>query len=157
MSYTIVDLLEKLIALEQAACGMYRGLAQQAENRNTRLGTTARVLAKEEERHVEFYRNLRQEASKFEDINIGFDIYDKASSLINQFKKRIAVPRLEDSKALVKFAIEFEKENIALLLDIQGRMVKNEGDVLNTVYMAISDLIAEESKHVKSLEVFLKS
>lgn len=158
MAYTIIDLLDKLIALEQAACKMYKDIAALDNKKTPAFKTIINVFIKEEKRHIAYYQNLKNEASNFEDIVIDFDIYDKAYSLVNEFRNRIAIPSgVETVKELLRFALDFEKRNVALLLDIQGRLVKSKEDREKASYKILSDLISEEEKHVKNLELFVKN
>lgn len=157
MVYTIVDLIAKLIAIEQNACKMYKNIAFMENGDRSSFKTVAKVLAKEEERHVEFYHKLMKKAAEFPDIEIDFELYDKASSLIQEFKKRIIMPADLDTGNIIAFALEFEKQNAALLIDIRGRLFKKSEDTESTIYMALTDLIIEEEKHVKNLKCFVKS
>jgi len=91
-----------------------------------------------------------------EDIEIDFDIYDKAYSLMNEFKKRIFTPQISSVPELLMFAYEFEKSNTALLLDIRGRMVRDSKDSVNFNYLTITEIILEEQKHSNAIAMFLK-
>lgn len=68
------------------------------------------MLAKEEERHVKFYSKLKEEAKNQPNIEIDFDIYDKASKLLQEFKSRIIMPNATNVQDLLKFAVNFEKK-----------------------------------------------
>lgn len=155
MSYTIVDLLKKLEALEENAFSMYKELASLEEGYDIKLRTVARILASEEERHIALYRKLIGQAEKEPETTIDFSIYDKASSLVDSFKKRIVKPKVKSVKELVQFSVEFERENVALLIDIRGRMVRKEEDSVTFNYLTLTELIMEEQKHVETLNVFL--
>lgn len=156
MSYNIVDLLKKLETLEENALQMYRDMASMKESQDVRLRTAAKILASEEERHVSLYRKLIEQAEQQPETEIDFFIYDKASSLVEGFRKRIVKPRIETVKELIRFAVEFEKENAALLIDIRGRMVKKEEDTINFNYLTLTELILEEQKHIDMLKGFVK-
>lgn len=157
MSYTILDLLEKLAVIEENACTIYKNIAALDGSKPIQFKSAARVLAKEEERHAEKYRKLVVKAAKYDSIDIDFGIYDKASALVRSFKSRLVRPEVNEVQELLRFALNFEKENIALLLDIQGRLVKEESDTDRMSYRILSELIEEEKKHVKNLENFVKS
>lgn len=156
MAYTIVDLLAKLVSIEQNACNMYKNMAFMDTGSFPAFKTVANILAIEEERHVIVYKKLMDEAGSFSDIELDLSLYDKASELIQEFKKRIAIPVAIDNKSIIEFALEFEKKNLALLLDVRGRWVRKPEDAEGTVYMTLTDLIIEEEKHVKNLEPFCK-
>lgn len=154
MGYSIVDLLDNLIVIEQNTCRMYRYIASSDSSAANSLKTVAMVLAKEEERHIAFYQNIKKEVSLHKDIEIDFDIYDKASSLVLEFKKFIAKPQAKNAEELVQYALNMERENVALLLNVQGRLVRKPDDRDTMSYLALSDLITEEQKHINNLQVF---
>lgn len=156
MSYTIVDLLKKLEKIEENAFNLYHSLASVEGKENIKFRTVVRILAGEEERHVKLYRKLIEQAERQPETEIDFSIYDKASSLVEEFKGRIVKPQVNSIQEIVKFALNFERENAALLIDIRGRMVKKEDDSVNFNYLTLTELIVEEQKHADALKLFLK-
>ena len=156
MAYNIVDLLGKLKTLEENAFHMYSSMASAEGCPDIRLCTAAKVLAKEEERHTRFYRRLIEQAEQQPETEIDFSIYDKASSLVEGFRKMIVKPQVTSVQELIQFAVEFEKDNVALLIDIRGRMVKREEDHIDFNYLTLTELILEEQKHVDMLKGFIK-
>lgn len=154
MGYNIFDLLDKLVLIEKKAIDMYKQIAK-TKNASSSLKTVALVLAKEEERHVESYNAIKQSLKGKELDEIDFDVYDKVSSLVNQFQSRIILPDTSDVKELLLFALEFESQNLALLLDIQGRMVKNKEDVERVSYKVLEGLLEDEKKHINNLKAFV--
>lgn len=156
MAYTILDLIDKLIMIEQSACNMYKSIAKINSSEIPKFKAIANILALEEERHAEYYTQIRNEAADFADIELDFDLYDRASEMINEFRKRIKLPAEVDIKGILEFALAFEKQNAALLIDIKGRLFKKSEDSQSTISMALTDLIIEEEKHVKNLMVVLK-
>ena len=113
MGYNIFDILDKLIILEEKAIKMYRQIAK-AKDVSPSLKTVALVLAKEEEKHIESYNVLMENLKDKELDEIYFDIYDKVSSLLNEFQNRIVMPEASDVKSLLSFALELESQNLAL-------------------------------------------
>ena len=156
MSYTLVDLLEKLIIIEKNACKLYRNIASLSDVKSTKYKSAAVVLAKEEERHVTFYERIKESIEKQEKIEIDFNTYDKASTLIFEFEKRMSKAYVDSVEDLVKFAYNFERENVALLLSIQGRFVGKKFETDSLSYSTFTKLIEEERKHVKNIEAFMK-
>jgi rubrerythrin len=156
MAYTLVDLLEKLRAIEECAAKMYEEIANNCSKKNKKISIAAKVLLAEEMRHVGYYSEMIKDSKGHEDIEIDFDIYDKAYSLMNEFRNRIYTPQVSSVAELITFASEFEKSNIALLLDIRGRMVRDSSDSTNFNYLAITEIILEEQKHSDALSSFIK-
>ena len=153
--YTLHDIIEKLILIEQDGMKMYFNMADKTKNSNIMLSVMAKTLANEESKHIEYYENLKNEIKDEENIEIDFFLYDKVARLLYEFRKKVVTPELEDVHELIKYALEFEKENVALLLDIQGRLVLKLQDSLRVRYEVISKMIQEEREHEKSLEAYL--
>ncbi|HYE10992.1 MAG TPA: hypothetical protein VEF53_12500, partial [Patescibacteria group bacterium] len=119
MAYTIIDLIDKFILIEQSGYEMFMKMAAD-EGAEERVKTLARVFAKEEERHVETYVNLRKEIAAVADIEIDLRIYDRVTKFIYEFiNNNKAVSNL-DIKGMLEFCLEFEKENLALVISVQG-------------------------------------
>lgn len=156
MAYTLVDLLEKLRAIEECAAKMYEEIANNCSKKDKKISIAAKVLMAEELRHVEYYGKVIADSQNHENIEIDFDIYDKAYSLMNEFKKRIYTPQISSVPELLLFAYEFENSNAALLLDIKGRMVRDNNGSLNFNYLAITEIILEEQKHSNAIAMFMK-
>jgi rubrerythrin len=155
MGYTILDLIEKMILIEEKVCSMYREMALFLKHSGMKV--VCEVLAREEERHIQYYKVFKGQLLQEDVVEIDFYIYDKVSFLLDSFKYRLEKPKAENTLELIKFALELEKENLALLLDIQGRLVQKEADTKTITYRALNDIIEEERSHVGNLEKFLKN
>lgn len=158
MSYTLVDILEKLRDLEKGAAKMYEEIAHNCSKKDKKISIAAKVLRTEELRHIEYYGKLIEEAKnqKEVDIDIDFDIYDKAYSLMNEFKTRLFTPNISSVSELIEFAYDFENANTALLLDIRGRLVRDINESTNYNYLALTEILLEEQKHAESISLFKK-
>lgn len=155
MGYSILDLIDKFIDIEKKGFEMYNEIEKSSSD-SIRIKSISKILAKEEKRHIKFFKDLKNTIEEFDNIDeIDFLTYDKAAFLINKFKNNIAPKNFNDSKEIVNFALEFERENLALLIDVQGRIVKDEDDINTTTYNALSKIIEEERKHVDNLLPFI--
>lgn len=154
--YTVYDIIEKLILIEQDGMKMYAGLADRIKHSNPMLSIVAKAFAKEEARHVQYYKNLKKEIEK-EEVEIDFYLYDKVAKLLYEFRERIILPELQDVQGLIRYALEFERKNIGLLLDIQGRLIQDLQDASRARYDIISRIIEEEREHEKRLEAYIAS
>lgn len=153
--YTLDDIIEKLILIEQDAMKMYIRIADKAKNSNIMLNAMAKTLANDESKHTYYYESLKNDIKEEENIQIDVFLYDKVAKLLYEFRNNIIKREFEDVHELIKYALEFEKENIALLLYIQGRLVINIQDASKASYRVISKLIEEEREHERELEVYL--
>lgn len=152
--YNICDVIEILILIEKDSKKMYSIIADKSQN-YIMLNAMAKTLANEEAKHIKFYENLKNNLKDEENIEIDVFLYDKVSKLLYEFRNNIIERKFQDVQELIKYALEFETENITLLLDIQGRLVLNLKDVYTESYEVISKLIKEEKEHEKELEAYL--
>lgn len=152
--YTICDVIEKLILIEKDSKKMYAGMADKSK-KYIMLNAMAKTLADEESKHINLYESLKIDLKDEENIEIDVFLYDKVAKLLHEFRSNMIEREFQDIQELVKYALEFEKKNIALLLDIQGKLVLNLQDTSKVSYIMISKLIEEEKKHEEELEVYL--
>ncbi len=153
MGYTVVDLLDKFISIEQAGYELYMKIANEAAVPE-RVKVIARVFALEENRHVEIYKNLKERVKDDSDIVIDFSVYDRASKLISDIASFTRYFSFKDTSELIYFCLNFEEENLALLIIIQGILIQSKDDEKTTKYKVLTELIQEEQKHVQDVSVF---
>lgn len=155
MAYTIIDLIDKFILIEQSGYEMFMKMAA-GEDTQERTKTLCRVFANEEKRHIEIYKQLKEDIAGESDIEIDFRIYDKVTKFIYEFinnNKSVGNP---DIKGMLEFCLEFEKENLALAMSVQGVFVNEKTGTDSKIYNVLGEIIGEEEKHIKNIEVFLK-
>ena len=153
MLYTIIDILDKIIGVEEKGREIYLQLAEESKD-NVKLASVARILALEEQRHIEIYTNMKK---KYQDAapSIEFDVYDRVSKLIIDFFKTSYKLDSQNVNELLKAALSFENENLALIIAIRDFVGANGINGENTVYEILSSIIDEEQKHVSNLELFV--
>ncbi len=154
MSYTIVDLLDRFISIEQSGYKMFMDITTM-KGVQEKVKTMARIFAIEEKKHIEVYQNLKTKLEKEPEIEVDFFIYDKASTIIFQYTKINRTVETESPQKLLEDCLAFEKDNLALLLSIKGVFIKSKADTNSPNYKVISQIIAEEQKHVRSIEAFI--
>lgn len=154
MAYTIIDLLDKFILIENTGYEMFMNISK-SESLDEKIKMLARIFANEEKKHIEIYKNLKEEIKNENNIDIDFAIYDKASKMAFQFLNNNRIADLKDRKDILELSLNFEKENLALVLSIQGLLVKDQKDANTEKYRALDEIIREEQKHIKNIEAFL--
>lgn len=157
MAYTIFDLIEKLIDIEKDALEIYKKIEKKSKNKSQVISIVARAIEKEEQKHIKYYEKLKSDLNEELNESIDFYLYDRVAKLLFEFRSRIQLPEIDNVQDLIKYSLEFEKNNIGLLLDIQGRLLEKIDDVNNNVYKVISTIIEEEKKHEKMFEQLLIS
>lgn len=158
MPYTIKDILDKLIEMENGMHKVYLDIADMNNDDFSSLKILCKVMSKEEKKHAEYFEKLKDSIGEEGtlDLTIDIDSYDKISQAIYQFKNNINIPSFEKVNELVGFLINFEKENLALLVNIRGNLIKKSEDAEKESYRILSILINEEANHVKSLAPYYK-
>lgn len=154
MGYTILDILDKLIQVEINIKNVYLEVAKITKFR--RVNIVARILSKDKERHIEYYKEIREENSFELEEDIPFDIYDKISFLVNQFKTRIRIENFNTLDELLDYALDYEEMNKALLIDMQGRLLRKKEDNNTVAYKVLLEIIRERQKHINNIQNFIK-
>ena len=152
--YTVLDLIEKLIIIEEKGYEIYR-LISLMEDIDTNIKVVARILASEEKRHAQIYKNLKTKVQQDEVPPIDFGIYDQASNLISSFRYPIS-GHIKDIDQLLRFALDFEEQSVSLVLSIQGLLIRESGDSGTVTYDVLSEIVKEEKKHIENIERFLR-
>jgi len=109
-------------------------------------------LVKESDKTIEYYKKLLNEINDMEFEEIDFSIYDKMSSLISDFNNRINIAEVKNVREFLIFSLEMEKAVYSLLMDVQGRYVKNASDIHTNTYRFLSEIISNKAGHIKMLE-----
>lgn len=151
--YTIIDLLDKLITIEQKGYEMYR-LISLMDDIDNNIKLVAKILAKEEQRHGNIYKDLKTEMQKIDLPMIDFSVYDKASNLISSFRYPSS-GHISSVEELLRFALNFEEQGISLVMSIQGLLIRETGDSSSITYNVLTQIIEEERKHIENIERFL--
>lgn len=151
MSYTIKDVLGKLIDIEKEMSKLYFNISNTDIKNYDTFKILCKVMAKEEGRHVAYFEQMKNSITDEDNVEIDIFTYDKISQDIAQFKSKIDIPNLKSIKELIDFMVNFEKENAALLINLRGKLVKNSNDTEKDSYKILTTLIEEENKHIKSL------
>lgn len=156
MNYTIKDVLDKLIEIEINMSSIYEHISNlQFDEEYINLKILAKVMCNEEKRHADYFKQIKNDISVDENIEIDFLTYDKISALIYEFVNKIHEFNKYSVKEFLKDIFNFEKENVALLIYIKGKIAKTSLSVNSINYKVLSKLIDEENKHVKNIGKYL--
>ncbi|AKN30662.1 hypothetical protein Ccar_07390 [Clostridium carboxidivorans P7] len=156
MNYTIKDVLDKLIEIEINMSSIYEHISNlQFDEKYMNLKVLAKVMCNEERRHAAYFKQIKNDISADENIEIDFLTYDKISTLIYEFANKIHEFNKYSVKEFLKDIFNFEKENVALLIYIKGKIAKTSLSVNSTNYKILSQLIDEENEHVKNIGKYL--
>jgi len=148
MAYTMADLLDKLIFIEEKGYEMFMNIAE-THSSNEKVRTLVKVFANEEKRHAAIYEALRDNIKNSPTRPLDVALYDKAVKFIYEFSKAERKPRMENIQDVLEYCLDFEKENLALVTVIQGTLFNEEDKERQQIFTRI---IAEEKKHVKNIK-----
>jgi len=155
MGYNVIDLIDKSINIANRKKAMYESIGQKKCDIQS-IEIMSKVLAKETDKTIRYYEELKDEVSEVKYEEIDFYIYDKLSFLINEFNKKIYVTEINNIKEYLKFSLNLEKDGKSLLIDIQGRYVKNTSDIHTKTYIILTDMINNKENLISMLEKIIK-
>lgn len=152
--YNIIDLIDKLIAIEKSGHELYLKISE-SKDIDERVKIMAKVFSDQEKRHMQVYEDLKKRVYPYKDIDIEFSIYDKAAKLIYEFSALQTRKSIHNIKDIMEFSLGFEKENLALVLSLRGLFVRSQQDMETKNYEILSEIIKEEQKHIQNIEPYV--
>jgi SepF-like predicted cell division protein (DUF552 family) len=155
LNYTLSDLIQKLIDIEKDFFNIYVILEEKSNNKSSAIYAVIKAIKKREKDHIKYYEKLKDDLTNELNETIEFYLYDKISKLLSEFKLYIHLPEIKSVQDLIKYTVEFKRDNIGLLLDIQGRLLEKIDDVNSNVYRILSQIIKDEEKQEKMFEKLL--
>ncbi|EQB3123108.1 hypothetical protein ACYIU8_002972, partial [Clostridium botulinum] len=133
---------------------IFREISNNCED--LRISIVSKTIANQERKYTQYYENLKKDIDVLDKEDIDFSIYDRISSRMQQFKISITMPVVTDIKKLINFARELSKENLALLIYIQGQLIRKETDTNMLAYNVMGKIIEEQEKYSESLKALYK-
>jgi hypothetical protein len=152
MGYNVIDVINKAINIAIRKKAIYESLGQ-IKCDIPSVEILSKVLVKEIDRTIKYYEELKNEVMVEE---IDFYVYDKMSFLIDEFSKKPYDTEVNNIKEYLKFSLSLEKDGKALLIDVQGRFVKNASDIHTKTYKILSDMINHKENLITTLEKIIK-
>ena len=146
-----MDIIDKSINIAHKRKNIYTEISNQ-KHQPPAVKIISKVLADNVDKTFLYYEKLKKEVSDVEIEIIDFAIYDKISFLIGQFNLRIHTTDATTPREFINFSLDFEKEILALFLDIQGRLIKTADDTNSATYAILSDMIKAKTMLIHELE-----
>jgi hypothetical protein len=157
LNYTLFDLIQKLIDIENDFYNIYVKIEEQSKNKTSAIYAVTKAIEKQVKKQIEYFEEIKNDSSEKSDEFIDIYIYDKIAKLLFEFRTHIMFPEINTVQDLIKYAVEFKKNTIGLLLDMQGRLLEKMEDVNNDIYKILSIIIKEEEKNEKMFKNLLMS
>lgn len=156
MAYNVIDLINKSIDMEERRKKLYENIGKQQKEHSS-IKIMSKVLIKNIDKTINHYKDLNRELKNIELEEIDFWTYDKISFLINQYNKKQYEISFDNVGDYISFSLNIEKDMYSLLIDIQGRFVKDTKDTYTKTYEILSNIISNRVKHIETLEKILRA
>ena len=154
MGYNVSDIIEKTIKIAVRRRAIYENIGQEKSD-NLPIQILSKVLEKQMDKTILYYETLLKEVNEVEFEEIDFSTYDKMSSLISDFNNRLNTIEICCSREFLEFSLGLEKAVYSLLMDIQGRLVKNTDDIHTKTYKLLSNIIQNKARQIEMIEGML--
>ncbi|MGM9934913.1 hypothetical protein [uncultured Clostridium sp.] len=154
MSYNIIDIIEKTIKIEEKRILMINKLIDENKNLPT-INLLGKVFEKESQKMINYYIDIKEEISHSELEEIDFRTYDKISFLINEFCNKMYMTAVDTPKEYVHQAFSIASDELALFIDIQGRLVNNSNNTCGITYDILSKIILRLEHQVEMIKKVL--
>ncbi|MCY6372071.1 hypothetical protein [Clostridium ganghwense] len=155
MEYNILDILDKVIMISSKRIEVYLNIDYKGEDKE-KFQLIDKVLIKSINRELKYYEDLKRELSNKELEKVNFATYDKISFLVHGFANKVRCDDINTIDKVLKCTLDLDKNILALYIDIQGRLIKSEGDSETKTYKTLYEIINEKRKIIKEIERILK-
>lgn len=153
--YTILDIIDNLVYIVEKEISIFKDISND-ENKDIRIKIMSDAIKKQCKKHKDLLENLKMKIGNELEEYVDFHSYDKISSRIQEFKGRIHKPNINSLDDFKNWLLCMEKDNLALLLDIRGRLVKKEIDINSLAYSIISRIVNEQKQYINMLVAFFQ-
>lgn len=154
MAYNALDLIDKAIDIVNNKLNIYKRILME-EDLNIMV-LVRNAFIKECEKSILYYKELKRKLQDKELEEIDFVVYDKISFLINEFNGKHYNGKVKNIKELKEFTLNYEKDTLALLIDIQGRLIKKESDINSIAYEVLNKIIKKKEEYIGNLKEYIK-
>lgn len=155
MIRTLKDIIAVLMQIEMNFSKIYRNIAAVDGIYSRKLKSIAAVLAKEEEIHYGWYKNLLEDTNLV-NIQLSDVVYEKANQNLKSFKSSILWSKVADEHEIIKAARDYELLNAETLWNIYNIVKEGEEDSSTSLLSFLEELIRIEEQHALNLKAFLK-
>lgn len=151
------DILNTFKQVEENFALFYSNISNIEGKYNEKIKNIAKVLAREEKRHVKFYEDLLVEFKNDPYIIIERDVYIKGKQLLMDFKKDINIKNIDLKTNLLETALNYEERNADIIKEIIDILEEQNLDINGKFISLLQTLLDEEKKHANNLRLFIKN
>ncbi|MDO5516114.1 MAG: hypothetical protein Q4F66_01085 [Clostridium sp.] len=151
MGYSVIDLLEKCIQIENIKIKYLEDMIEKKRN-ETVIQIVCRVFSKDCLNTITFYNDIKESIDSAEISEINVMTYDKMSFLFNEFIKKIYIPDLDTPRKYLLYALDLAKDKHSLFVDIQGRLYNDSKEDNSVTYKVLTKLVKKSEDQIRSIE-----
>lgn len=152
MGYSVIDILEKVIMLEnKIQNNINEAIDLNSKNVNM-LNALSKVLKKESDKRVKIFNSIVDENKNKDLAEIDFMSYDKISFLFNEYNQKMMYRKVDNPKEYLIYAKDLALEKYSLLVDIQGRLMNNTQDNFSNTYDVLTELIKNTENQIDTFK-----
>ena len=147
--FSVCELIEMGVHIEENGRAFYLALCDMAQT--SQGATVFRTLARAEEQHKEFFRNLSKDSCNFEPVeNFPEDYFAYLNSLADQYVFTVKDKGAEIARSVktyqeaIDLGVKFEKDSILFYQEMRQALPEKDGEVLDKI-------IEEEKSHLNKL------
>ena len=150
MSYNIIDIVDKTIQIEEKRIIMINSIIDGTQGLSN-INVLGKVFEKESRKMISYYESIKNEIKNEEMEEIDFRTYDKIAFLINEFCDRMIMLKCKTPKEYLHQALNMAEDELALFIDIQGRLVNSSVNNVTKTYEILSKIITRLRKQVNDI------
>ena len=154
MSYTIIDIVDKTINIEEKRIAVINEMINENKSLPT-INILGKVFQKESIKMIDYYKNIKSQLVNSEVEEIYFRTYYNISFLINEFCNKIFVPKAKTPKEYLRYNLTTISDELALFIDIQGRLVNNAHKTSGVTYNILSGIILRMKERIENINKIL--
>jgi len=156
MAYNGIDLIEKCVKIEQQKKMILDNILD--DIRDMRLKIIIKVLIKDINRTIGYYKSVEKNLNDIELDEIDFKTYDRISFLINGYSERIDILYLTNLsvREYINTYLQLIKDKSSLFIDLQGRLYNNTNNNSTRTYEILALLIDYTQNRTIRIEKMIK-
>lgn len=150
-NYSIREIIEQAIQTERLGYTFYTSMAEKFKD-NEELNKLLAVLADQELKHEKHFAELKEklgdeELENWEEASLYLRAIVESEFFLGSKKSLPSMKTLDRGDAVIRYAINFEKESLLYYLGLQDVVKDNE---------LLNEIITEEKRHIVWLSDFGK-
>lgn len=145
-----------LLQLEIHSVELYKNMSLIAGEKDIKIRNMANVLAREELRHANIYRQMIEEQKKKPPLFIEDQLIERTRSALLMVEENLKHATIGTINELLEFALDSEIKTGTILKETLELLINNDSEHTNELISIFEKLIIEEQKHANNLKKIIK-